>query len=250
MNIVVDNLLTNYTLSGKGKLVLVLHGWGDSVRGVAGLQKALSADYKVLALDLPGFGGSQAPTSAWDLDDYARFVAAVLKKLDLQEPHAVIGHSNGGALAIRTVSMGLVKPAKLVLLAASGVRTNSQTKRFFLKVVAKTGNAATIWMPGRYRRALRKGLYGAAGSDILVMPQLEDTFKKTVRQDVQGDAAAISIPTLLVYAADDDAIPVADGKQYNSLIKHSKLHVIKDAGHFVHQDQPEKVTGLIQEFLR
>lgn len=67
MNIVVDNLLTNYTLSGKGKLVLVLHGWGDSVRGVAGLQKALSADYKVLALDLPGFGGSQAPTSAWDL---------------------------------------------------------------------------------------------------------------------------------------------------------------------------------------
>lgn len=131
----------------------------------------------------------------------------MLKKLDLQEPHAVIGHSNGGT-GNPDGQHGLVKPAKLVLLAASGVRTNSQTKRFFLKVVAKTGNAATIWMPGRYRRALRKGLYGAAGSDILVMPQLEDTFKKTVRQDVQGDAAAICVPTLLVYAADDDAIPV------------------------------------------
>lgn len=249
MNIVVDNLLTSYTLSGKGKLVLLLHGWGDGAKGLAKLHKELAGKYRVLALDLPGFGETQAPGAAWDLDDYARFIAAALEKLELKQPYAVIGHSNGGALAVRAMSMGVLQPQKLVLLAASGVRTNSRSKRFFLKTVAKTGNAATIWMPERYRRGLRKSLYGAAGSDMLVMPHLEDTFKKTVRQDVQADAVAIDAPTLLIYAADDDAIPVADGKQYHELIAGSHLEIIHEAGHFVHIDQPEKVARLIQEFL-
>jgi pimeloyl-ACP methyl ester carboxylesterase len=250
VNIVVDNLLTSYQLSGKGKLVLLLHGWGDSARGLAKLQKELSKDYQVLALDLPGFGGTQTSEVAWDLDDYARFIAAALKKLDFKQLYAIIGHSNGGALAIRALSMEVLRPQKLVLLAAAGVRTNSGAKRFFLKIVAKTGNAATIWIPERYRKGLRKSLYGAAGSDMLVMPQLEDTFKKTVRQDVQADAVVIDVPTLLIYAADDDAIPVADGKQYHGLIKNSRLEVIQEAGHFVHTDQPGKVTKLIEEFLK
>jgi pimeloyl-ACP methyl ester carboxylesterase len=250
VNIVVDNLLTNYKLAGKGKLVLLLHGWGDSSAGVAKLQEDLSAGYQVLALDLPGFGGTQAPAAAWDLDDYSRFVAGALEKLELKQPYAVIGHSNGGALAVRAVSLGVLNPRKLVLLAASGVRTNSQAKRLFLKIVAKTGNAATLWMPERYRRGLRKSLYGAAGSDMLVAPHLQDTFKKTVRQDVQGDAASIDTPTLLIYAAEDKAIPLADGRQYRDLIRGSRLEVIPEAGHFLHTDQPEKVAALIREFLK
>lgn len=250
MNIVVDNLLTNYKLSGKGKLVLLLHGWGDSAKGLAGLQKELSAGYQVLSLDLPGFGATQASDDIWDLDDYAKFVRATLDKLKLPQPYAVIGHSNGGALAIRAVSMELLRPRRIVLLAASGVRTNSRFKRFFLKIVAKTGNIATIWMPERYRRGLRKSLYGVAGSDMMVAPNLQDTFKKTVRQDVQGDAVVIDTPTLLIYAVDDQAIPLADGRQYHSLIKGSRLEVIEAAGHFVHTDQPEKVTKLIEDFLK
>jgi pimeloyl-ACP methyl ester carboxylesterase len=118
-----------------------------------------------------------------------------------------------------------------------------------LKIIAKTGNLATLGMPERYRRALRKSLYGAAGSDILVVPALEETFKKTVRQDVQTDAAAIDLPTLLIFAADDREIPVTDGKQYQNLIKNSRLEIMNQAGHFVHIDQPERVTTLIKEFL-
>ncbi|HMH30861.1 MAG TPA: alpha/beta hydrolase [Methylomirabilota bacterium] len=249
MNIVVDKLMTSYELRGKGKLVLVLHGWGDSSKGVGALAADLAGSYQVLTLDLPGFGATQPPETAWDLDDYSRFLAALLKKLDLSQPYAVIGHSNGGALAVRATSLKLLKPEKLVLLAASGVRTNNRAKRVFLKIIAKTGNLATIWMPERYRQDLRKSLYGAAGSDMLVAPTLQDTFKKTVRQDVQADAVVISAQTLLIYAKADDAVPVADGKQYKSLIKNSRLEIIEDAGHFVHIDQPAQVSKLVKEFL-
>lgn len=250
MQIVVDNLLTNYTLAGKGRLVLLLHGWGDSLKGMTGLQDELSDDYQVLAVDLPGFGGTQAPKEVWDLDNYAKFLEALLTKLTLSQPYAVIGHSNGGALAIRAVSLRSLQPQKLVLLAASGVRTNNKLKRFVLKIIAKAGNIATIGLPERYRQALRKSLYGAAGSDLFVTPHLQDTFKKTVRQDVQGDAAAIEVPTLLIYAADDDAIPVADGRQYHSLMNNSRLEIVEQASHYVYRDQPEQVGRLVKDFLK
>jgi pimeloyl-ACP methyl ester carboxylesterase len=201
-------------------------------------------------VDLPGFGKTQAPETAWDLDNYAKFLNSLLSKLKLNKPYAVVGHSNGGALAVRAISLGEVKPDKLILMAASGVRTNNKTKRLILKIIAKTGNIATLWLPERQRRNLRKSLYGAAGSDMLVAPHLQDTFKKTVRQDVQGDAAALDLPTLLIYAAKDDAIPVADGKQYHSLISGSKLEIIPESGHFVHLDQPQKVFKLIEDFLK
>ena len=249
MQIIVDDLLINYQLSGKGKLVLLLHGWGDSSKGVAILNGQLSKQYRVLSVDLPGFGASQAPKSVWDLDNYSTFLSNLLAKLELPQPYAVIGHSNGGALAIRATSLGSLKPEKLVLLAASGIRSGQQSKRLLLKVLAKTGNVATLWMPERYRKALRTSLYGAAGSDMLVAPQLEETFKKTVRQDVQADAAKLQVPTLLIYGEDDRAVPLADGKKYNELIKNSELKIL-DAEHFVHLDQPDEVLQSIQEFLK
>jgi len=250
MQTVVDKLLTHYELGGKGKLVLLLHGWGDDHRTFDALRKTLSVKYEVLALDLPGFGGTQRPEDSWDLDDYARFINDALDKLKLEQPYAVIGHSNGGALAVRALSLEQLKPRKLILLAASGVRSNSRLKRFFFKVIAKVGDVATIWLPERYRQALRKSLYSMAGSDMLAVPEMEDTFKRTVRQDVQADAVALDVPTLLIYAAEDDAVPLADGKQYHSLIKKSHLEVIDDAGHFVHHDRPEQVAKLVKEFLR
>jgi pimeloyl-ACP methyl ester carboxylesterase len=250
MQVVVDDLITNCELAGKGKLVLLLHGWGDSLHGLRPLQAALAKHYHVLAVDLPGFGSTEAPKTVWDLDNYSHFVADLLKKLDLSQPYAVIGHSNGGAVAIRAISLRLLEPKRVVLLAASGVRSGQQAKRLAFKVIAKTGNAATLWMPDRYRQALRKSLYGAAGSDLLVMPQLQETFKKTVRQDVQADASNIAAPTLLIYADQDEAVPLSSGRHYQELIANSRLEIVKDAGHFVHLDQPDKVTGLIEKFLQ
>jgi pimeloyl-ACP methyl ester carboxylesterase len=186
----------------------------------------------------------------WSLDEYSVFVNHFLAKLDIDSLYAVIGHSNGGALAIRAISLGELQPRRLVLLAASGIRAKGGAKRAALKTVAKVGNVSTVWLPERHRRALRKQLYGVAGSDMLVVPQLQETFKKTVRQDVQQDAAHITCDTLLIYAENDKAVPVQDGHTYNRLIKNSELHVIKNAGHFVHVDQPEQTIKLVESFLK
>lgn len=250
MQIVVDQLLVHYELAGKGRLVVLLHGWGDSAKGLAGLSKELAPNYQILSIDLPGFGASQIPKNVWDLDNYSEFLQALLEKLDLNEVYAVIGHSNGGALAIRALSLHAVQPKKLILLAASGIRTGGGARRFSLKLLAKTGNIATIWMPEKQRAALRKSLYQTAGSDLTVVPELEESFKKIVKQDVQQDAAKITIPSLLIYGQNDQSTPVEFGRIYHDLITESKLEIINDAGHFVHHDQSDKVNKFIKDFLK
>ncbi len=248
MKLVVDGLLTNYLIRGRGRVVILLHGWGDDGRTFAALITELNKDYQTVVLDLPGFGSSQAPNEVWDLDAYVNFLAHFLTKLNLNT-YAIIGHSNGGALAIRGLATGKLKADKLVLLAAAGIRNRHGLKKFGTKVIAKTGKAATFWLPGEYRQKLRKRLYGTIGSDLLVVPHLEETFKKTVRQDVQKDALALKLPTLLIFADRDPAIPLADGELYHALIKTSNLKVLKGNDHFVHHDQPATVINLIKEFL-
>jgi pimeloyl-ACP methyl ester carboxylesterase len=250
MQVVVDELLTGYQLQGKGKLVLLLHGWGDSAKGLKDLADQLAAKYQVLSVDLPGFGSTQSPKVVWDLDNYSAFIASLLSKLGLSQPYAVIGHSNGGALAIRSIGQAKISPDKLILLAASGIRPSKTLKRFILQIIAKTGNIAALWMPERYRQALRKSLYGAAGSDALVAPHLAATFKKTVRQDVQADAAKLDLSTLLIYGSEDKATPPEFGQHYQQLIKDSRLEILDGASHFVQHDQPGKVAALIEDFLK
>lgn len=249
MQAVVNDLLTHYELQGTGKLVLFLHGWGDASSGSVALQKELAKNYKVLAPDLPGFGKTQLPPEGWDLDNYASFVGALLDKLDLEQPYAVIGHSNGGAVAVRSIAMDTLKPEKLVLLAASGVRAGKTLRKAMMQTLAKLGNVATIGMPERYRKALRKQLYKSAGSDMMTVESMQDTFKKIIRQDVQAEAAEITQPTLLIFGADDKDVPPHMAERYKQLIKDSRLEMLPNTGHFVHLDKPEQTITLIKEFL-
>lgn len=229
--------------------MVILHGWGDNARGFVSLQTTLAKHYQVLAIDLPGFGGTQAPQQTWGLDEYAQFVADTLKKLELNDVYALIGHSNGGAIAIRGTASGVLQPTKLVLLAAAGIRSTRSGQKLGLKLVTKIGKVLTFWLPAKQKRQLRSNLYTSVGSDMLVVPELQETFKKTVSQDVQADAKKISTPTMLIYAVEDDAVPIEDGRKYHSLIQDSQLVEVENAGHFVHLDQPETVARTIQEFL-
>lgn len=253
MQAIVQDLLVHYEKTGKNKpSVLLVHGWGDRLETFNALVPGLCKSYKILTLDLPGFGTSQAPKAIWNLDNYAVFVADFIKKVDPDKKiWAVVGHSNGGAVAIRGIALGLLNPEKLVLLAASGVRDTSKFRRLVIKVVAKTGKASSFWLPQRTKKQLQKKLYGTVGSDMLVAPELQETFKKTVRQDIQADAGRIKLPTLLIYGDKDRATPVQSvGQKLHKRIRLSKLEVIIGADHFVHQADPNQVTKSILEFLK
>lgn len=250
MQVIVDGLLTHYELSGKGKVVVLLHGWVKGPTGMGTLPAQLARYFTVIALDLPGFGRTGAPARAWDLTDYARFVSTFLRKIDARDVYAFVGHSNGGAIALRGLARDILSADRLVLLASAGVRGSYNTRSKAARLVVKAGKLLAVPLPARARRAVRRSVYGMLGSDMFVAEHLEETFKKVVADDVQADAAHITVPVLLLYGERDEATPVLYGEMFHQLISHSTLEIIPGAGHFVFQDRPEVVFRAIRGFLR
>jgi pimeloyl-ACP methyl ester carboxylesterase len=250
MQVVVDSLLTQYEMQGEGKLVLVLHGWGDQARSFGPLQRSLAKRYRVLALDLPGFGGTEAPKAVWDISDYATFVAHFLHKIGEKRVYVLVGHSNGGAIAIRGLAREELMADKLVLLGSAGIRGEYKGRVKALRLLAKAGKALTLPLPKSAKQALRKKAYKTIGSDMLVAEHLQETFKRVVTDDVRADAAKLTLPTLLVYGENDDATPVRYGELFHQVIEGSTLEVLPGAGHFVHLDRPDDVLRAIQEFAQ
>ncbi len=250
MQIVVYGLLTNYGRTGKGKTLVILHGWGDSSVSWAALTHELSKNFEVVVPDLPGFGGSEQPREAWGLDDYANFIAVFLKKLNIKDIYALIGHSNGGAVAIRGLTAGKLDAEKLVLLASAGIRGEYKGRVKALRYITKAGKALTTPLPKSAKDKLRRRVYKSVGSDMLVAEHMQATFKKIVIDDIREDAAKLDVPTLLIYGEADEQTPVRYGELLHELIGGSTLEVLPGAGHFIQIDKPGEVTRAVTEFLK
>ncbi len=248
MQTVVDNLAIEYTDQGTGPVVLMLHGWGDNLHTFDPLLQYISK-YRVVRLDLPGFGNSLRSEDTWGVVEYARFVQSFIKKLQI-DPQVVVGHSFGGRVIIKGVGVGIFAPQKIVLIASAGVARKTTIKSLVLRLFAKIGKALTLIPPlSIYRQQLRKKLYGAIGSDYFAAGAMRDVFLKVVREDLVHYARQIRVPTLLIWGSEDTATPLTEGETIRDAIRQSELEVIQGATHFVHQEKPHEVAALIREFI-
>lgn len=249
MQIVVDSLLTQYARTGRGKSLVILHGWADSSASFRSLSSVLARTYDVIVLDLPGFGGTAQPKGVWGLNEYVDFIHDFLAKLGVTQVEAFIGHSNGGAIAIRGIADGRLQSKKLILLASAGIRGTNKTRNNVLRIMTKAGKFFSAPLPRAAKVKLRRKLYTAVGSDMLVAESMQETFKRVVGDDVRRDAAKIDLPSLLIYGEADKDTPPWFGRQFHELLSDSSLELLPGAGHFVHLDRPADVEKAIQEFL-
>lgn len=245
MQVMVESLPTHFERLGDGQApkILLVHGWGDNLRSWHNFQTKLAEKYDVVAVDLPGFGGTELPPSAWTLDSYATFLAAFLRKISFK-PFAVIAHNSGGAIAIRGLAGGGLKADRLVLLDSAGIRSEYRGRQNVWQIITRTGKILTYPLPKNVKKRLRQKIYMKVGGNNLVHSRMQATFKRIVTDDVQSDAARLDVPTLLVYGEDDLSTPPAYGKILHNLIKGSRLEIVPGGGHFVHLDKPDEVLEL------
>lgn len=260
MKIIVQNLAVEYQDTGAdsprrslqnsaGKTILFLHGWQDDLHTFDALASLLSETYRVIRLDLPGFGQSEMPKEVWDLDNYAEFVKNFIKKLNIQVD-TLIGHSFGGRVIIKGVSTKNLHVHKIILINSSGIAKNKTLRNLVLKTGAKIAGIITYIPPLIFwREKLREKIYKFIGSDYLESGAMKETFLKIIAENLTESAKKITVPALLIWGADDTETPLSDGKLFSRLIPNSKLEIINGSGHFVHQENSKDVAKLIQEFL-
>ena len=95
--------------------ILFLHGWGQNIEMMKKIADPLKDNNRIIILDLPGFGESEEPKTAWSLDDYVKMIHSLLDKLNIQAV-SLVGHSFGGKIALLYAST--YKINKLVVLAS------------------------------------------------------------------------------------------------------------------------------------
>jgi len=248
MQTIVDNLAIQYADEGSGPAILMLHGWGDNLHTFDAIARELSG-FRIVRLDLPGFGGSEKPTGTWGVVEYARFVQAFCKRLQV-DPATLIGHSFGGRVIIKGVGAGIFAPQKIVLIASAGIAHQRTLKNTLLMLAAKVGKMLTLIPPfSMYRQQIRKKLYGSIGSDYFAAGSMKHIFLKVVAEDLLAYARKIRVPALLIWGTEDRSTPLDDGEKIRDAIADSRLEVLHGATHFVHQERPKEVATLIRTFL-
>jgi pimeloyl-ACP methyl ester carboxylesterase len=245
----VQGLRTRQLVCGEGQHpVLVLHGWGASIEAAYPIVAGLAPVARVYAIDLPGFGQADPPPEPWGVEEYQAFVAAYMDAVGIARA-AIVGHSNGGRVAIRLAATEPQRVSKLVLVDAAGIRPR-RTFRWYRRVaMAKVGKHAARYL-GRPGERLRAAILArAASADYAAAGELRPTLVKLVNSDLREHMPQITAPTLLIWGAEDTDTPVAMAREMERLIPDAGLVVLEGAGHFSYADQPTRFARIVSHFL-
>ena len=255
-----------YREAGAGAPVLALHGSAATSAQWRFLAGALEGRLRLIAPDLPGYGRSEALEDG--APDLARVAARVAPLIDAGgEPVHLVGHSFGGAVALkialampeRVKSLTLIEPAAFHLLRAGGpgdrrlhaeiAGVASDLRGFVAEGDPWNGMARFIdfWNgPGAWGRssdALRLTLAACIG-------QVDDDFAAIAAEaDRLGDYARITAPTLAVMGLESPAVSMRVTELVAGAVPGARLELVPDAGHMAPLTDPHVVDPMIRRHL-
>ena len=261
MNIKIKDFDVNYIDTENGEneksTVLILHGWGCSIDVYVSLINALKPNYRVICLDMPGFGKTKEPETSWDMDNYTDFIQEFIHKLELKKI-SLIGHSFGGRVIIKLFdrkNSGKLNDLdfdKVVLMDAAGIKPAKKmsiTLRIKLFKFAK--RLFTVTPLGKMYPNFIENMRKKAGSADYnsATNVMRETLVKVVNEDLSDSLKYIYKKTLLIWGDLDDATPVSDAYKMKSEISGSELFLLKGAGHYSFLDRPAEVNKKVLSFL-
>src|SRR5258708_5206068 len=239
MQIVVDGILTHYQIIGnKPKTLLILPGWMRSLEEWLPTAKQLSDNYKVILIDLPGFGKTPRPQTAYSIYNYAAFVEHFLDKLEVNKI-TLLGHSFAARIGI-ILGNKTDKVTKLILIDAAGV----EKKNNLTKIKNNLFKLAKVIMPKQFQEKLRDKL---GSQDYKTAGVMRDIFVKVVNVDLTYMMPKISAPTLLIWGNNDTEVQEWKTKLMSKLIPSARLRIVWSAFHSPHLEKPTEFMEILKE---
>lgn len=251
--VTINGLRTSQAILGDASQppIVMLHGWGANIDLMLPLAQRLP-DFRIYIPDLPGFGSTQQPPTAWGVIDYAQFVIAYLDHHQLDRVH-LFAHSNGGRISLFLGAEYPQRLQKMILADSAGVRpkpsTSGQTRlktyKFAQNALRSVGLGAQAdqlreWYTERYGSADYKAARGV----------MRETLVKLVNSDLVPYAERVQASTLLLWGDQDEDTPLWHGETLEKAIPDAGLVVLKGAGHFSYLDQLAATVRIVNHFLK
>lgn len=226
------------------KKIIILHGWTKNLDKWNNFLKNL--DKKEIDYEFPKIPGlTENLNEIWKLQDYIKWLKRIIDKE--KDKVILVGHSNGGRIALAFTNLYPEKVEKLILIDSAGVYHNElplRIKRIVFKTIAKIGKKLTS------SKIMKNILYKLVRESDY--KDLDDNVKQTminlISTDLKPILPQIQIPTLIILGREDKTTPLSDGLLMNKLIKNSRLEIIQDARHSPMFTNAKEVVALIQQF--
>ena len=239
MKIKVKDLDINYIQYGKGKDIILLHGWGQNIEMMRPIGDNFCDRFRITILDLPGFGQSEEPKERWNIEKYSNMLEEFVEKLGIKKP-IVIGHSFGGRVAIRYSSRNNI--AKLVLFGSPCIRIQEKLP-LKVRVFKRINKIPGLKIIGEYmKNFIGSRDYKAAS------PIMRQTLVDVVNEDLSKFAREIEEPTLLIWGENDDEAPLKDAKELEKIMIDAALIVLPGT-HYAYLENLPRVVSILNSFF-
>jgi pyruvate dehydrogenase E2 component (dihydrolipoamide acetyltransferase) len=235
--------------------VVLVHGFGADLNSWMFTQPALAETRRVIALDLPGHGGSTKVLDGADESSFASVIDGALGVLGVERCH-LVGHSMGGGIALAYAGWQPDRVASLTLIASAqlGPEINgdfitgfvrAQRRREMQDVLALLVHDPALVSRAMVEEVLRyKRLDGVAAALTTIA---DEWFPNGIQRVGNAAlAAGLKLPVQLIWGAGDRIIPLAHAE---ALAEKLPVHILDAAGHLPHMEKSGEVNRLIGRFI-
>jgi pimeloyl-ACP methyl ester carboxylesterase len=245
--------------------IILIHGTGSSLHTFDDWVKKLKLKYRIIRMDLPGYGLSGSfPEGNYTIDNYIRFIKMFLDELGV-EKCIVGGNSLGGHIAWRFTLENNKMVEKLLLIDASGYPMKSKSTPLAFKI-AETPilkNIFTYITPKFVARSSVENVYFDKNkvTDELANRYFELTLRKGNRQafidrlsiktssEYYKKIPNIKQPTLVLWGNEDLLIPLENAKRFQKDLPNNNLVILKNTGHVPMEENPIISLEVFEQFL-
>lgn len=223
--------------------IVCIHGWGQTH---AFWQPLDTLPYRILALDLPGFGQTPHPENVWGIEEYAKWLEQILLEQNIESP-IVIGHSFGSRIAIIYTKQN--PQTSCVLIGPSGTPHTIWKARFVTALAW-----ISPWLLYRTTSWIRshtwyQNTHIISGKGYQIMYEI---FAKTHLEpnqiDVQTSLTNHELPTTVIVGKDDKITPPSRVKKLSDSIPFSSYYELP-GDHFVLWQYPDKTIDIIERHI-
>jgi pimeloyl-ACP methyl ester carboxylesterase len=242
--------------------ILFLHGFGASLQTWDTWSQSLSNEYRVISVDLPGFGlTGEDPSGIYTDERSVEVLEAFLKALQISKV-VLVGNSMGGKFAWQFTARYPNQVAKLVLIspdgyASPGIEYGKKTEipaiaQLYRYFFSKTFLAMNLEPAYANPKTLNDDLVNRY-YDLMLAPGVRGAILARMQQTVLKDPvpflANIQVPTLLIWGEKDAFIPISNSNDYLKVMPNVKRVSLPNIGHLPQEEQPTIGLAALKEFL-